>query len=126
MFHSPRWNATPQHPTEYVRLDETKTETKTKTKTKTKNKTKNEIIEPTLIEPIKVIPERKKNITKSKSKRCPNGTRKNITSGLCEPIINNSIKKESEIAKQKTKSKRCPNGTRKNKISGLCEKINVV
>ncbi len=30
MFQSPRWNAAPQHPTEYVRLDETKTKTKTK------------------------------------------------------------------------------------------------
>jgi len=105
-----------------------KTETKTKTKTETKNKTKNEIIEPTLIEPIKVIPERKKNITKSKSKskRCPNGTRINKLTRNCEPSITNSVKKENKPLKQKTKSKRCPNGTRKNKITGLCEKINEV
>ncbi|QDF45899.1 hypothetical protein [Chrysochromulina parva virus BQ2] len=105
---------------------ETETETKPKNKTKTKNKTKNEIIEPRLIEPIKVIPERKKNITKSKSKRCPNGTRINKLTGNCEAILTNSVKKENKPLKQKTKSKRCPNGTRKNKISGLCEKINGV
>ena len=104
---------------------ETETKTKPKNKTKTKNKTKNEIIEPTLIEPIKVIPERK-NITKSKSKRCPNGTRINKLTGNCEAILTNSVKKENKPLKQKTKSKRCPNGTRKNKITGLCEKINEV
>jgi hypothetical protein len=99
-----------------------------KTETKTKTKTKNEIIEPTLIEPTKVMPERK-NITKKQTtnlKRCPNGTRKNKITGLCEPIITNSVKKENKLLKQKTKSKRCSNGTRKNKITGLCEKINEV
>ena len=107
-----------------------KNETETKTKPKNKTKTKNEIIVPTLIEPInepiKVIPERK-NITKkqtTKSKRCPNGTRKNKITGNCEAIISSPVKKENKPLKQKTKSKRCPNGTRKNKISGLCEKIN--
>jgi len=104
---------------------EIETETKPKNKTKTKTKTKNEIIEPRLIEPIKVIPERK-NITKSKSKRCPNGTRINKLTGNCEAILTNSVKKENKPLKQKTKSKRCPNGTRKNKITGLCEKINEV
>jgi len=105
-----------------------KTETKTKAKTKKETKTKNEEVVPIIIEPTKVIPERK-NITKKQTtnlKRCPNGTRKNKITGLCEPIITTSIKKETEIVKQKTKSKRCPNGTRKNKISGLCEKINEV
>jgi len=106
--------------------------TETETKNKTKNKTKNEnkiiepiIIEPIIIEPTKVIPERK-NIAKKQTtnlKRCPNGTRKNKITNICESIITNSFKKENEILKQKTKSKRCPNGTRKNKISGLCEKI---
>ena len=94
--------------------------------TKTKNKAKNEISVPTLIEPTKVTPERK-NITKkqtTKSKRCPNGTRKNKVTGNCEAILTNSVKKENKPLKQKTKSKRCPNGTRKNKITGLCEKIN--
>jgi hypothetical protein len=106
----------------------TETETETKSKNKTKNKAKNEISVPILIEPTKVIPERK-NITKkqtTKSKRCPNGTRKNKVTGLCEPIITNSVIKENKPLKQKTKSKRCPNGTRKNKITGLCEKINEV
>ena len=68
------------------------------------------------------IPENKKT---TKSKRCPNGTRKNKISGLCEYITktantNNSSK--NITSKQKTKSKRCPNGTRKNKITGQCEK----
>jgi hypothetical protein len=106
-----------------------KTETETKSKNKTKNKAKNEISVPILIEPTKVIPERKKNITNKQAtnlKRCPNGTRKNKITGLCEPIINNSVIKENKPLKQKTKSKRCPNGTRKNKITGLCEKINEV
>jgi hypothetical protein len=106
-----------------------KTETETKSKNKTKNKAKNEISVPILIEPTKVIPERKKNITNKQAtnlKRCPNGTRKNKITGLCEPIITNSVIKENKPLKQKTKSKRCPNGTRKNKISGLCEKNNKV
>ena len=60
----------------------------------------------------------------TKSKRCPNGTRKNKITGLCESITktadtNNS--NENITSKQKTKSKRCPNGTRRNKITGLCE-----
>jgi hypothetical protein len=45
----------------------------------------------------------------SVKRRCPNGTRKNKTSGNCE---SNSQKNR----------KRCPNGTRKNKTSGNCEK----
>jgi hypothetical protein len=105
-----------------------KTETETKSKNKTKNKAKNEISVPILIEPTKVISERK-NITKkqtTKSKRCPNGTRKNKVTGNCEAILTNSVKKENKPLKQKTKSKRCPNGTRKNKITGLCEKTNKV
>jgi hypothetical protein len=85
---------------------------------------------PEKVIPEKVIPEKvirdKKKPTKKQTtnlKRCPNGTRKNKISGICEPITTNSVKKENTIVKQKTKSKRCPNGTRKNKISGLCEKI---
>ena len=106
-----------------------KTETETKSKNKTKNKAKNEISVPILIEPTKVIPERKKNITNKQAtnlKRCPNGTRKNKLTGNCEAIITNSVIKENKPLKQKTKSKRCPNGTRKNKITGLCEKFNEV
>jgi hypothetical protein len=110
-------------------ISKTETETETKSKNKTKNKAKNEISVPILIEPIKVISERKKNITNKQAtnlKRCPNGTRKNKITGLCEPIITNSVKKENKPLKQKTKSKRCPNGTRKNKLTGLCEKFNEV
>jgi hypothetical protein len=102
-------------------------ESKTKTKTKTKIKTKKEKVMPAIIEPTKVIIEKKRTKKQATNlKRCPNGTRKNKINGLCEPISTNSIKKEKEPLKQKTKSKRCPNGSRKNKISGLCEKINEI
>jgi len=40
-------------------------------------------------------------------KRCPNGTRRNKKTGICE-------------AKKKTEN-RCPNGTRRNKKTGICE-----
>jgi len=73
-----------------------------------------------------VIPENKKT---TNSKRCPNGTRKNKITGLCESItniVNTNNSNENITSKQKTKSKRCPNGTRKNKITGLCEKTNKV
>jgi len=101
------------------------------------SKTKTDKIMPEKIMPEKIIPEKvmpekvmpgrmipeKKNITKSNSKRCPNGTRKNKITGNCEAILTNSVKKESKPLKQKTKLKRCPNGTRKNKTTGQCEKI---
>ena len=97
------------------------------TKTKTKTKTKKEKVMPAIIEPTKVNIEKKRTKKQATNlKRCPNGTRKNKITGLCEPIATNSIKKEKEPLKQKTKSKRCPNGTRKNKISGLCEKNNKI
>uniref|UniRef100_A0A6C0DXY6 Uncharacterized protein n=1 Tax=viral metagenome TaxID=1070528 RepID=A0A6C0DXY6_9ZZZZ len=98
-----------------------------KTKTKTKIKTKKEKVMPAIIEPTKVIIEKKRTKKQATNlKRCPNGTRKNKINGLCESISTNSIKKEKEPLKQKTKSKRCPNGSRKNKISGLCEKTNKI
>jgi len=74
-----------------------------------------------------------------KSKRCPNGTRKNKKTGLCEKIAEETVAEEKvqeeKVAEEKSviasaeettqtkKSKRCPNGTRKNKKTGLCEKI---
>ena len=68
----------------------------------------------------------KNNIAKkqtTKRERCPNGTRKNKITGLCDGIpTSKQEKSETKTLKQKTKSKRCPNGTRRNKISGLCEK----
>ena len=68
----------------------------------------------------------KNNIAKkqtAKRERCPNGTRKNKITGLCDGIpTSKQEKSETKTLKQKTKSKRCPNGTRRNKISGLCEK----
>lgn len=60
----------------------------------------------------------KANKNKKENKpRCPNGTRRNIKSGLCESLIkNNAVNKI--VGKKKS---RCPNGTRKNKSTGLCE-----
>ena len=46
-----------------------------------------------------------------KSSRCPNGTRRNKKTGLCEP---------AHTRKTTTKKPRCPNGTRRNKRSGEC------
>jgi hypothetical protein len=106
---------------------------KTKTDKITSEKIIPEKMMPERMMPEKVMPKKilseRKNITKkqtTKSKRCPNGTRKNKVTGNCEVIITNSVKKENKPLKQKTKSKRCPNGTRKNKITGLCEKTNKV
>ena len=47
-------------------------------------------------------------------KRCPNGTRRNKTTGNCEKRSSSSSKK------------RCPNGTRRNKTTGNCEKAGSV
>jgi hypothetical protein len=46
-------------------------------------------------------------------KRCPNGTRRNKKTGICEEKQNNN-----------NKNKRCPNGTRRNKKTGICEPNN--
>lgn len=57
-------------------------------------------------------------------KRCPNGTRKNKITGLCEN--KNSVKspkKETSNKTKKNKLPRCPNGSRRNKISGICKTI---
>lgn len=48
-------------------------------------------------------------------KRCPNGSRKNKKTGLCEPNANKAIDLPAFVIK------RCPNGSRKNKKTGLCE-----
>ena len=77
----------------------------------------------------KTIPEKvviEKNIAKkqtTKRERCPNGTRKNKITGLCDGIpTSKQEKSETKTLKQKAKINRCPNGTRRNKITGLCEK----
>ena len=49
-----------------------------------------------------------------KAKRCPKGTRRNKSTGLCEPV-------EKEDTGKVEKPKRCPKGTRRNKSTGLCE-----
>lgn len=47
-------------------------------------------------------------------KRCPNGTRRNKKTGLCEPP-----RVDPASAKR---ARRCPNGSRRNKKTGECEK----
>ena len=60
----------------------------------------------------------------SKLSRCPNGTRRNKTTKLCEPIVKKQSVKKQLIKKSAVKKlKRCPNGTRRNKITNLCDTI---
>jgi len=53
------------------------------------------------------------------STRCPNGSYRNKVTGLCEP------KRKSPLSSPKQKSPvrrtKCPKGTHRNKITGLCE-----
>ena len=51
--------------------------------------------------------------------RCPNGTRRNKKTGLCES--NKQTVKKSPLSQQKQTKKRCPKGTHRNKKTGLCE-----
>ena len=53
-------------------------------------------------------------------KRCPNGTRKNKKTGLCEPRM---AEPQVPLAEPQVQvpTKRCPKGSRKNKKTGLCE-----
>ena len=64
-----------------------------------------------------------KSVKQNKKTRCPNGTRRNKISGLCEPLIKNNMAQNVEniVLTKKNKKQRCPNGTKRNKISGLCE-----
>jgi hypothetical protein len=64
-----------------------------------------------VIENSKAKPIAKQN---AKMTRCPNGTRRNPKTLLCET-------KAKPIAKQNAKMKRCPNGTRRNPKTLLCE-----
>jgi hypothetical protein len=56
----------------------------------------------------------------SVKKKCPNGSRRNKLTGLCEPH-----NKGSKISNTKTKKidklPNCPKGTRRNKKTKLCE-----
>jgi hypothetical protein len=68
-------------------------------------------------------------------KRCPNGTRRNKTTGKCEPKDKKpAVAPEPPMLAPEppmlapvspivapVRYKRCPNGTRRNKITGLCE-----
>lgn len=56
-----------------------------------------------------------------KKARCPNGTRRNKSNGLCEPIIKNKLAKNKENISINNKKPNCPKGTRRNKKTGLCE-----
>ena len=70
-----------------------------------------------------------------KLSRCPNGSRKNKRTGLCEQSVHRrAVSHSTKIAlahKSKTpvskikleKRSRCPNGSRKNKRTGLCDPI---
>ena len=63
---------------------------------------------------------------KKRSKRCPNGSRKNKLSGLCELHSSyNKTEKRKKIIKNIMKNKlpRCKNGTRRNKVTGNCEPL---
>ena len=60
----------------------------------------------------------------TKLPRCPNGSRRNKKTSLCEPIKKLSTSEaDKELKKMfgSEKKKRCPNGTRRNKITGFCE-----
>ena len=69
---------------------------------------------------VKIIKDKNK---KKIQKRCPNGTRRNKKSGLCEPniILNKPTPPEKGVLFKKEKKPRCPNKTRRNKKTGLCE-----
>lgn len=62
--------------------------------------------------------------------RCPKGSRRNKSSGLCEqksPTISLSSPLNTLIKrKSKTRQKRCPNGSYRNKNTGLCEQKVVI
>ena len=52
-------------------------------------------------------------------KRCPNGSRRNKTTGECDK----NTKPNTENPTITDKPKRCPNGSRRNKTTGNCDKI---
>ena len=59
-----------------------------------------------------------------KKGRCPNGTRKNKSTGNCEPSNKKSPLKltiPKKATPKKSVVKRCPKGTRRNKKNGQCE-----
>ena len=60
------------------------------------------------------------------SSRCPNGSRRNKKTGICEARTAKRPASTAASSKSKItlgKSSRCPNGSRKNKKTGLCEPI---
>ena len=58
-------------------------------------------------------------------KRCPNGSRKNPKTGLCESSESKNISLKLPNIDPLTGHKRCPNGSRKNPKTGLCESKNI-
>jgi hypothetical protein len=86
------------------------TQSQSKVNSKSSSSESKKIVIP-VIKDTKAKPIAKQN---AKMKRCPNGTRRNPKTLLCET-------KAKPIAKQNAKMKRCPNGTRRNPKTLLCE-----
>jgi hypothetical protein len=67
-----------------------------------------------------------------KLSRCPNGTRRNKLTKICEskqikpnkPVTQNKQSKPNKPDAQNIKRIRCPNGTRRNKLTKICEPKN--
>jgi len=61
----------------------------------------------------------------SKRKKCPNGSRRNKKTGICESTTKNKAptppRREPTPPRNDSKRKRCPNGSRRNKKTGHCE-----
>jgi len=68
---------------------------------------------PTPIEPEPAIP----------GKRCPNGTRRNKKTGLCEKITSSPVMEKVPIIVSASKTRRCPPGYMKHPKTGLCISI---
>ena len=81
-------------------------------KTKPKKSPKKASV-PKNVEPIKPI--------LKKRKRCPNGTRRNPTTKLCEKTKNKAKKLTPKPVARKTR-KRCPKGKKRNPKTGRCIK----
>ena len=107
----------PAPPASYEKLNPKKTKRKRKYIILNNNNNKNSVKKNTRI------------VVKKKKPRCPNGSRRNPKTGLCEPniiTINNSKnnKAKNKNITHKKRKPRCPNGSRRNPKTGNCEKYN--
>lgn len=93
-------------------------------KTKLKKKKKLIILSNTPNKPSQKITVKKQ---KHRKPRCPNGTRRNPKTGVCEPVKDRQafISRINSGKPKKTKQRkpRCPNGTRCNPKTGTCEPV---